>query len=234
MVFRLVRDKGGWIINPSKTLIRGLFFYIWRVNKKWFIFGFLVALAFLGISLEPTVAPNQEIVVEFNTDSTSSQDAQQAISEITQQLESIGVSDIQVSEMLDGKLRVIYYSTTDVAVIKNLFNKRDNLHLGYSAFDGKENSSKIPFGNDSGTYKLEVVKIQKDYGSDLGFHGFPVEIKSLKDQYLNQFYSFGNFEINFDLKNSVEREIGKNYQNIPLSKDNSSHKIPEVRAGPLS
>ncbi len=204
------------------------------MNKRWFFFGLVVALAFFGMSLEQTAVPNQEIVVQFNADSTSSDDAQQAISEITAQLKSIGVTDVQVSEMLDGKLKVIYYSTKDVAVIKNLFNKQDNLHLGYTAFNNKDGSSKTPFGNDSNTYKLEVVKIQKDDGSDLGFHGLPVEIKSLKDQYLNQFYSFGNAEINFDLKNSIEREIGKNYQNIVLSKDNSSHKIPEVRAGPLS
>ena len=204
------------------------------MNKKWYFFGLLIALAFFGISLEQTAVPNQEIVVQFNGDSISSDEAQQAISEITEQLKSIGVADIQVSEMLDGTFKVTYFSTIDIAVVDDLFNKQNKLQLGESAFGKTENPSKIPFNNDSNTYKLEVIKIHKDYGSDLGFHGLPIEIKSLKDQYLNQVVSLGTSGINFDLKNSVEKEVGKNYHYVSFSKNNTSHKIPEVRAGPLS
>ena len=178
--------------------------------------------------------PNQEIVVQFNANSISADETERAISEITSQLKSIGVADIQVSEMLDGTFKVTYYSTIDIAVVDDLFNKQNKLQLGETAFNEKEDSSKIPFSDTSDTYKLEVVKIQKDYGSDLGFHGLPVEIKSLKDQYLTQVVSLGASEINFDLKNSTETEVGKNYHYVPFSINNTSHKIPEVRAGPVS
>jgi hypothetical protein len=204
------------------------------VNKRWYFFGLLIALAFFGISLEQTAVPNQEIVVQFNAHSISSDNAQQAISEITEQLKTIGVSDIQVSEMLDGKLKVTYFSTIDVAVVKNLFAQQNKLQLGETAFGETENSSKIPFSDHTDIYKLEVVKIQTDYGSNLGFHGLPVEIKSLKDQYLNQVVSLGASEINFELRNGIEKEVGKNYHYVPFSINNTSHKIPEVRAGPLS
>lgn len=184
--------------------------------------------------MEKSAVPNQEIVVQFNADSISSDEAQQAISEITEQLKAIGVADVQVSEILDGTLKVTYYSTIDISVVKNLFNKQNKIQLGDTAFNETEGSSKIPFSTDSNTYKLEVVKIQNDYGPDLGFHGLPVEIKSLKDQYLNQILSLGNSEINFGLKNNVEREVRKNYHYVALSINNTSHIIPEVRAGPLS
>lgn len=204
------------------------------MNWRWYFTGLIVALAFIGVSIEKSAVPNQEIVVQFNENSRSSDEAQQAISEITEQLKSIGVADIQVSEMLDGTLKVTYYSTIDISVIENLFNKQNKIQLGDTAFNETEDSSKIPFSTDSNTYKLQVVKIQNDYGSDLGFHGLPVEIKSLKDQYLNQILSLGSTEINFGLKNTVEREVDKNYHYVALSINNTSHKIPEVRAGPLA
>jgi len=204
------------------------------VNWRWYFTLLIVVLAFFGMSREQFAVPNQEIVVQFNANSISADETDRAISEITSQLKSIGVADIQVSEMLDGTFKVTYYSTIDIAVVDDLFNKQNKLQLGETAFNEKEDSSKIPFSDTSDTYKLEVVKIQKDYGSDLGFHGLPVEIKSLKDQYLTQVVSLGASEINFDLKNSTETEVGKNYHYVPFSINNTSHKIPEVRAGPVS
>ncbi len=219
----------------SKTLdIQSLFFYIWRVNWRWYITGFIVALAFFGMSMEQSTVPNQEIVVQFNADSISTDEAEQAISEITNQLKAIGVADVQISDLLDGKLKVTYYSTIDVAVIKNLFYKQNKLQLGDTAFNKKDNSSKIPFNSNSNNYKLDVIKIQKNFGSGLGLHGLPVEVKSLKDQYLNPIVFLGTSEINFNLKHCIERVVCENCHETVLLIDSTSHKIPEVRAGPLS
>ena len=55
--------------------------------------------------------PNQEIVVQFDAKSVSTDEAQHAVSEITSQLKAIGVADVQVSELLNGKLKVTYYSS---------------------------------------------------------------------------------------------------------------------------
>ncbi len=180
------------------------------------------------------MVPNQEIVVQFNANSISADEAQLAISSIKNQLKTIGIENVQVSEIQNGKLKVTYYSTIDVALIKGLFDKQDKIELGYVAFDKKEDSSKIPFGKDSNPYKLDVVKIQKDYDSDLGLHGLPVEVKSAKDQYLNPIVSLGATENDFSFKNGFERVGYKNYRDASLLIDNTSHKIPEVRAGPLS
>lgn len=214
--------------------INPLFFYIWRVNWRWYITGLIIALAFFGVSLEQSAIPNQEIVVQFNANSISADEAQLAISSITNQLKSIGVEKFEVSEIQNGKLKVTYYSTIDVTVIKDLFNKQDKLQLGYTAFNEKEDSSKIPFSNDSNTYKLDVLKIQKDYGADLGLHGLPVEVKSAKDQYLNSIVFLGISETGFSFKQVFEKVVFKNYRDASLLIDTTSHKFPEVRAGPLS
>ncbi len=204
------------------------------MNWKWCIPTLIIALAFFGISVEQSASPNQEIVVQFDASSVGVDEAQLAISEITNQLKAIGVNDVQISELLDGKLKVTYYSTIDVSVIKNLFQKQDKLHFGDTAFNEKDGSSKIPFNTNSNTYKLDVIKIQKDFGSDLGLHGLPTEIKSLKDQYVNPIVSLGTAEIYFSLKHSIESVVRENYHDAVLLIDNTSHKIPEVRAGPFS
>ncbi len=219
----------------SKTLdIQSLFFYIWRVNKRWYFLGIIIALAFFGISLEQSAVPNQEIVVQFNADSITVDEAEQAISNITSQLKAVGIEVLQVSEIYDGKLKVTYYSNVDVAIIKDLFDNQNKLKLGYSTFNNHGDSSKIPFGDESNTYRLAVSKIQKDSGSDLGLHGLPVEVKNVKDQYLNPIVSLGAAETNFSFKHNIESVVYKNYRDIVFLIDNSSYKIPEVRAGPLS
>ena len=204
------------------------------MNSKWYIPVLIIALAYFGISKEISTRPNQEIVVQFDANSVSIDEAQCAVSEITNQLKRIGVADVKVSELQDGKLKVTYYSTIDVVIIKNLFYKQNKLRLDDTAFTKKDNSSKIPFSNDSNNYRLDVIKIQKDYGLDLGFNGLPVELKSVKDQYVNQVVSLATTDANLSLKNNFEIVAYKNYRNVSLLIDTSSHKIPEVRAGPLS
>ena len=182
---------------------------------------------------QSTTNPNQEIVVQFNANSITANEAKVAISEITTQLKAIGVEDVQVSDVFDGKVKVTYYSTLDVAVIKNLLNKQHKLELGDAAFNERDDSSKFPFSSDSNTYKLEVIKIQKDPGSDIGFQGILVEAKSFSDQYLKPKVSIPASEIDFNPKEDIESIGFSTYSNVTILTDNITHKIPQVRAGPI-
>jgi hypothetical protein len=204
------------------------------VNFRWYIPVLVIVLAFFGISAEQAVVPNQEIVVQFDTSAVSSKEARQTISEITDQLKAIGVEHIQVSELLNGKLKVHYYSAVDVAIIKNLLNKQNKYQLGNAALNEKDGSPVIPFNSATNTYKLDVIIIQKNFDSNMGFQGLLVPVKSIKDQFVNQIVSLGVAETNFGLKQNFENIAYKNYRNASLLIDNSSYKIPEVRAGPLS
>lgn len=204
------------------------------MNWRWYITGILIALAFCGAGLEEsTMDPNQEIVVRFSTNSISANEAKKAISEITTQLKSIGVEDVHVSEVVDGKVKVTYFSTLDVVVIKNLLYSYNKLDLGDTAFNEKNGSSKFPFSDNSNTYKLEVVKIQTDPGSDIGFQGLLVEVNSFADQYLKPRMSLATSEINFTPKDNFESVDPIIYPNVPVLITYFEHKIPEVRAGPL-
>ncbi|WP_157417879.1 hypothetical protein [Aequorivita capsosiphonis] len=205
------------------------------MNWRWYITGVIVALAFFGMSLgQSTTNPNQEIVVRFNAASINSDEVQLAIADIRSQLKSIGIENVHVSEIVNGKLKVTYFSDKDVAVIKDLFLHQNKLQLGDTAFNEKEGPSKLPFNKNSNTYKLDVIKIQQNPNSDVGFHGTLVDIKSLNDQYLKPIVSLATSEVTFSLKYLIKREACKIYPDIRLLINNSAYKIPEVRAGPLA
>ena len=214
--------------------IQSLFFYIWRVNCKWYIPLLLIALAFVGVSWEQSTLPNQEIVVQFHTNSVSEVEAKQAISNITSQLKSIGVEDFQISEIQNGTLKVTYYSAKDIAIIKNLFAAPIHFQSCSTAGGNTDVPAEFPSAENPNAYQVNVLKIQKDSRIDLGFQGLPVEIKSTTDQYLNPIMSLGVPEATFSFKKCFGNVAFKNYRSISLLIDTASHKIPEVRAGPLS
>lgn len=215
--------------------MQSLFFYIWRVNWRWYFTGIIIVLAFFGMSMgQSTTNPNQEIVVRFNASSINSDEVQLAISDIRNQLKSIGIENVHVSEILNGQLKVTYFSDKDVAVVKKLFLQQNKLDFSDTAFHKNEGSGKLPFGDHSNSYKLDVIKIQQDLGSDLGFQGTLIEIKSANAQYLKPILSSVHADIYFSLKAFVNKAGSKSFPDIAFSVNNSPHKIPEVRAGPLS
>lgn len=194
----------------------------------------MLVLLILGISIEQTTIPNQEIVVRFDVASVNTAEAQQAVSEITKQLEAIGVTDVHVSKLFDGKLKVTYYSTIEVSVIKSLLQNQDLLQLKGTAFNKNRDAFPNPLHRDIKTYELDVVQIQKNNGSNIGLQGLPVVLKPAKDQYLKPVLSNSATEISFVLKDFDADAVNSNYRYAPESSNNCAHKIPEVRAGPLS
>lgn len=203
------------------------------MNWRFYITGLIIALAFCGTGLDQsTTDPNQEIVVRFSTNSISAVDAKGAICEITAQLNAIGVENVHVSDVVDGKVKVTYFSTLDVIVIKNLLYRHNKLDLSDTAFDDPNDSSDFPFSNNPNTYKFEVIKIQNDIASDFGFQGLLIESKSIGDQYLKPRLSITASEINFNPKDNFHSVDPMIYTNVPVFISHIEHKIPEVRAGP--
>jgi hypothetical protein len=204
------------------------------VNWRWYIPILLIVLTFFGVKLEQSALPNQEIVVQFNAEKISDSEAQQAIARITSQLKSGGVKNVVVSQIHGNRLKVTYYSTTDVATIENLFKEEGKLQLDDTAFNEKQHSSEIPFSKNTSFYKVDVIKLQKDYSANSGLQGLPIVVKSAKDTYLKPITSLCVSETVFHLKQREEQVAFKNYRSVSILIDTTSHKIPEVRAGPLS
>jgi len=204
------------------------------MNSKWYIGLLIVALAFLGISSEQSVLPNQEIVVQFNANTVSANETENAIVIVARQLESIGVKGIQVVKTFDGNLKITYYSAIDVAIVKDLFSKQANLLIDDTSFATNNNSSSQPFDNDTATYELNVSEIQTASDVDMGLNGVLVDIKSGHEWYVNPVLYFGNASADFSVQKTFENSAYTLYGAITLGTDTRSYKIPEVRAGPFS
>jgi len=208
-----------------------------KIQSKLYFSAALIFVAVLGSILgqHQITLPNQEIVLQFANEDVSLNDTQQTVAIVEQELKRIGVSSIHVGEQEDGRLVISYYSTTDVKNIKKLLSAQKDLALGFISSTKNEIPLPIPTKDTSIVYQLDVYEIKDGQNSYSSLGGqCAVELKTAKQRFLNpnlfiasQEPFFGGGEPILKVDFSFQRSIG-------IVKDYRSHKIPEVRAGPLS
>ena len=204
------------------------------MKLRWYISTLILILTLLGVvDYQQTSDPNQEIVLQFTNTEVSSDDAQNTIANIKEQLESLGVDNIQVSEEENGKLIITYYSDIDAASVKETLNKDLRLTLNTSNQGENGTHSNFPLDKTSSSYNLDVYDIQKDSGSGWDLNGtFISEVKPEGNRFSNP-----NFYVSIDdieSREIAEKLAYKTHCNIAIAIDNISYKIPEVRAGPTT
>ena len=175
------------------------------------------------------LVPNQEIVVQFNADAVSDQQTQDAITNVTSRLQSIGIERIQVVEDFRGNLKITYYSAVTVEVVKSLLAK-EQLQLAQNT----QQDNKQPFGEYPKTYQLNISEIQLAEGANMGLNGTLVEVKSGFEWYINPLNYLGGASMEIGLGQTFEDIAFTCYGDVALGIDTASYKIPEVRAGPLA
>ncbi len=204
------------------------------MKAKWYISTLIIILSLFGVvSQQQITVPNQEIVLQFTDASITSEDTQNTIAIVKKQLQDLGVSNIQVNETENGKLTITYYSDADVASIKKTFSKEKNLQLDYDFKNQDEESSRLPFDENTISYNLDVYEIQSGGDTEWDLNGTSVvELKPESNRLAkpNTYAFFNALEIN----ESIVKVTYKTRYNIAIAIDNTSHKIPEVRAGPLA
>ncbi len=206
------------------------------MKKKWYFRILTTALTLLVVVQQQTVVPNQEIVLEFINGEVTSLEAQKAIAIVKKQLQSIGVENARISrELKNGTLKIAYYSDADVAFIKRILSEKQNVALDHVFYDQNEDGNQFPLNQNSKDYNLDVYEIQKsrDFGSD--FNGISVlEVKQEQDGDYNPNVPSFITGVEANDINSLIKVAQKTHTNIAIAIDNTSHKIPEVRAGPIS
>lgn len=197
----------------------------------------MIFLAVLGsiVGQQHATVPNQEIVLQFSNADISSIDVQQTIAIVEEQLQRIGVANIHVSDHEDGKMVISYYSNANVARIKEILSKQKDLALGLVSNKKSEQPLKLPSNNQSIAYNLDVYEIQDGHHavSTLGGKS-AVELKSGQYRFLNPHFYISSEDFYSD-PSAPTLQIKVAFQRyIAITKDNGLHKIPEVRAGPIS
>ncbi|MBT8260446.1 MAG: hypothetical protein HKO92_09885 [Flavobacteriaceae bacterium] len=184
-------------------------------------------LTLLGVGQHQNTVPNQEIIVQFS-DSTPSEISKEALAAVKIQLLNIGADNIQIQKTASG-LRITYFSKVDVASIKSLLDE-NNLDFQYSS----SNKTDKPSEENKKDFNLDVFEIQNAKNSDLDFDGFVLEQKPENPRYYNPNFYFYNISFDIKEKHNIESKKYIIQKNIALAINNTSHKIPEVRAGPLA
>lgn len=215
--------------------MQSLFIYIWHMLKKWHIITFLVILSVLGfVSQEKMVTPNQEIILQFSDVEVTSQEVQNTIAIVKNQLQSLGAHNIQVKDSQNGELKITYYSGTDISKIKDTFSKDVNLDVDHTSPNQDKETEGFPFDENTISYKLDVYEIENGADSDWGFNGISIiEFDSKSDRFFDPNPYFALANIDFRIKNNSVKVAYTIHHNMAIAIDNASKSIPEVRAGPI-
>jgi len=207
------------------------------MKKEWYFKILISAFALLVVMQQQTVVPNQEIVLEFTDIEVTSLEVQNAIAIVKRQLESIGVKNTRISEELhNGKLKIAYYSDADVESIKKILSKEQHIVLDHVFYDQNTSENQVPLDKNSADYNLDVYKIQKSTDTDTDFNGiYVLEIKQKQDNRASGSYGYSFATENGDNNKDELVELALKVNGaIAIGIDNTSYRIPEVRAGPIS
>lgn len=196
-------------------------------------FGIItVLLAFLGTFFEQNTAPNQQIVIQFSDDAFTAADTEDAIEAIQGQLHRIGVTQIHVGQSQSGQLRITYFSEEDVAHIKDALFKTEDFKITYNS--SNESSSDFPNKKNVKDYELNVSEIKTSTSNNWDLEGTQVTEFNHKTDHSNTLKVHdSSHQVNSELNNHVINTSIANYKVEVIVSNNSSYKIPEVRAGPM-
>ncbi|WP_420574531.1 hypothetical protein [Kordia sp.] len=203
---------------------------------KKYLSALIILLTLLGFYKEQTPAPNQEIELQFAKNTTLSEQTEEVIQAIKEQLKALGVENIQVRQQAEGTLKIAYYSNENVTAIKEFLQAEgitSDTESGEIPVDGKT----IVFEEyaEVDGYKIDVYELQTTVNPYTALQGkFILALQKDYDKSPNP-NSFANTNsfISGDFKTTIELAYTESsYTAIP--KENISYEIPDVRAGPFA
>lgn len=204
------------------------------MTTRKYISALIIVLTFLGVVYhQQNAIPNQEIVLQFTDVTLASDEAQNTIAIVKKQLQDIGVDNIKVIEGEDGNLKITYHSLTDASSIKRTLSKENKLQLGLNS--NNQSNSTFPIDEHSISFNLDVYEIQKSNDTDWSLaENSVLKVNSENDRFFNPNVFFTAIKTDAKEENATVKVTYKVRRNIAIAIDNTSHNIPEVRAGPHS
>lgn len=201
------------------------------MNVKWYIGALIAIISYFVVEQQSVDVPNQEVLLTFiQGENTSSKDL--AIETVKAQLLSLGAKNVTISSLDNGSLKVSYYSHLAIQNVKEqLFTDLDdttNVATALYHVGGK------PVKENTRDYQIDVYEIQENVVS-----GFDNEGKcyfELKQDYNrgSQVLGFVSPVVTIDSRNQLTAIAVKVRGNVLFAFNDSTYKIPEVRAGPIS
>ena len=195
------------------------------MKAKWYISTLFLLFILFGAFQDQVSLPNQEIVLEFIDTKINKKEIKNTIADVKERLLEVGVSNIKIQETKDGTLKISYYSIVDINNIKEALLKENQLALNQNSENDENN---YMFSD----YKIDVYELVDE--TDISNHDdkFVFEIKYNSDRFTTNYnYTFLK-SLELHKANQLFKTAYKANKKSPFTKDYSSYKEPEVRAGP--
>ena len=205
------------------------------MRSKWYISTLIVFLALLtALVQQQFVAPNQEVVLQFQENDTSLEDAQETIEIITKRLQELGVQEVQIIEEGD-QIKITYYSDHNVASIKEQLQVSSLVQVNSASNDLDKGRSNLPIDEQDRVFNLDVFEIQKEDESQRGLEGTLVlEFDPLSDRLIKPEQYGATHSLDSESVSELTALALKVNNRIVHAIGSPLFIIPEVRAGPTA
>ena len=205
------------------------------MRSKWYISTLIVFLALLtALVQQQFVAPNQEVVLQFQENDTSLEDAQETIEIITKRLQELGVQEVQIIEEGD-QIKITYYSDHNVASIKEQLQVSSLVQVNSASNDLDKGRSNLPIDEQDRVFNLDVFEIQKEDESQRGLEGTLVfEFDPLSDRLIKPEQYGATHSLDSESVSELTALALKVNKRIVLAIGSPLFIIPEVRARPTA
>ncbi len=191
------------------------------MSAKWYISTLLLIFAVFGAFQEQVSIPNQEIMLEFVDAKINKQNIDNTIADVRKKLLNVGISNIIIKETKNGTLKISYFSVVEVDNIKEAIIK-----------DNKFVFNKNSKNNSSSNYNIAIYELTDEPDISNLDYKFIFEIKYHTDRFTTDTYFAFVKKIEQYKTDQLFKIAYKVNKNSPFTKDKTSYKEPEVRAGP--
>lgn len=195
------------------------------MKTKWYISTLFLIFILFGAFHEQVSIPNQEIVLEFVTTKNNSNYIDNTIADVKEKLLNAGVSNISIKEAKNGTLKISYFSEVPVDNIREVLSKNPSFLLK----NNPNNQQKKDVVYD---YSLDIYELNKPTDNSNLDYKYVLEVKHQLDRFTTDNYFDNHKTLLANKTNRLYKVAYKIAKSNPFSKDYTSNKEPEVRAGP--
>lgn len=195
------------------------------MQAKWYVSTLFLLFIYFGAFQEQVSIPNQEIVLEFVDAKIDQKDIEITIAEVREKLLEVGIENIIINNSKNGTLKISYYSIVHIDNIKEALAEENSLVLNKDSDNREKNEN-------SSNYNIDIYEITNETDISNSDYKFVFEIKYNSDRFSTVDYLALAKNIDQYKTDQLFKVAYKINKNSPFTKDRTSYKEPEVRAGP--
>ncbi|AUC86400.1 hypothetical protein CW731_14415 [Polaribacter sp. ALD11] len=195
------------------------------MQAKWYISTFFLLFLYFSASQEQISIPNQEIVLEFIDSKINKKNIKNTVAKVKEELIKLGVVNITIKTNKKGTLKISYYSAVGINNIKEVLKSQHKLILNQNSKDKEDN-------NNSSNYNIDIHELTVKTDISNLDDQFVFEIKYNSDRFTTVNYLALAKNLEQHKTDQLYKIAYKVNKNNSFTKNRTSYKEPEVRAGP--